>query len=85
MDNQLYFYLNQDGQLVNVKDVRKKLNPLIRSFGEGPKGQRCKNCKHLYGKQYSKIYYKCELRGDTNGTKTDHKINWPACGKFELE
>ena len=76
-------YENIFGELITVSN--KKANPLIRSFGKGPEGERCKNCKHLYYKSYSKVYYKCDLRPDTNGPGTDHKVNWPACGKFEKE
>lgn len=58
-------------------------NPCVRAFGIGPEGMRCKQCVHLYRKHYSKTYIKCELRKNTNGPGSDHKANWPACGKFE--
>ena len=58
-------------------------NPLIKLHGKGPEGKRCKHCAHLYSKHFSKVYYKCDLRPDTNGTGTDHRVNWPACGKFQ--
>lgn len=45
---------------------------------------KCKECRHLYYKQFSKRYYKCAHRKDTNGPATDHKVNWPACGLFEF-
>jgi len=85
MENQLCFYLNQEGELINIKEAKKILNPVIKIFGPGPSGERCKNCKHLFYKSYSKKYYKCGLRINNNSTKTDHKVNWPACGKFEKE
>ena len=34
------------------------------------------------GQFVAKTYFKCELRGITNGPGTDHRANWPACGKF---
>ncbi|TXK52354.1 hypothetical protein FVR03_01170 [Pontibacter qinzhouensis] len=74
-------YENLFGEVITVSN--KKGNPLLKSFGKGPEGERCKNCKHIYRKQYAGTYYKCELRGNTNGPGTDHRVNWPACGKFE--
>lgn len=58
-------------------------NPCIRIYGEKP-GHICKECKFLYARQYSQVYYKCRFRKDTKGAGTDHGVNWPACGKFEL-
>ena len=61
----------------------KKGNPLIALYGPGQDGKKCKPCTHLYRKKYSKVYIKCDLRKDTNGPGTDHKANFPACGKYE--
>jgi len=68
----------------NVKNIAGVLkhNPCIAAYGKGPEGTRCKSCSHLYCKSYGKRYYKCELRKDTNGPATDHKVNWPTCGKY---
>ncbi|CAN5356549.1 hypothetical protein BH09VER1_BH09VER1_28830 [soil metagenome] len=63
--------------------VKPKTNPLIRAFGEGPKGLTCKGCKHLYRKHLGRTYIKCHLRPPTNGAGTDHKASWPSCGKYE--
>lgn len=60
-----------------------KVNPLIRYEGPGPDGKRCKHCSFFYRKRFAKTYFKCELRGDTNGPGTDHRANWKACGKFK--
>ena len=79
-------YTNLFGELVDTeieKNKRMKINPMIRVYGKGPEDKRCKHCHFLYGKQYAKIYYKCSFRGDTNGQGTDHKVNWPTCGKFK--
>jgi len=65
--------------------VPKKTNPMIRIYGQGPEGKRCKHCKHITCKEFGNTYYKCDLRRNTNGPATDHRINWPACGKFEPE
>ncbi len=58
-------------------------NPLVRIFGKGPEGRKCKECKHLFVKQYASRYYKCALRVDTNGPGSDHRANYPACSKFQ--
>lgn len=58
-------------------------NPLIPAYGPGPEGKICKNCTHFFRKQLSRVYRKCDLRKHTNGPGSDHKANWPACGKYE--
>lgn len=80
-------YLNLLGEEIDTDQVHKKhlkINPMVRAFGNGPPEKRCKHCKFFYRKQYGHIYFKCVFRGDTNGTGTDHKANWPTCGKFIL-
>lgn len=62
-----------------------KQNPMLRRYGAGPDGKKCKTCRHLYCKEFAGRYYKCDLRGDTNGAGTDHRVNWPACGRHEEE
>lgn len=59
-------------------------NPMVRAYGkhENP-AFRCKDCVYLYYKEYAHRYYKCSLRGDTNGPGTDHRKFWPACAKFK--
>lgn len=59
-----------------------KVNPMCRAAGI-TEGKKCKTCRHLIRKRYSKVYYKCAFRGNTNGPGTDHRVNWPACGKYE--
>jgi hypothetical protein len=58
-------------------------NPCRKVYGKGPDGKRCKQCVYIYAKSYSKTYYKCAKRPDTNGPATDHRVNWFACAKFE--
>lgn len=57
-------------------------NPMVQSFGFGPP-IKCKKCRNLFSKQFSKKYWKCELRLNTSGPSSDHRVNWNACGKFE--
>ena len=58
-------------------------NPMVRLYGKGPAGKKCKNCKHLYLKELAGRYFKCALRIDTNGLGSDHRVNWHACKMFE--
>jgi hypothetical protein len=68
-------------------DVQTKspemLNPCVRLYGLGPEGERCKNCTHLFARHMGNTYWKCDLRKCTRGPGSDHRVNWPACGKFE--
>lgn len=61
---------------------KKKVNPCIALYGNGPEGVKCGTCVHLYVKRYANKYYKCGLR-TSGGLATDHRVNWPACGKYE--
>ncbi len=58
-------------------------NPCRRMFGPGPAGTICKTCSHLRSLVYANSYFKCDLRMNTHGAKTDHRKTWPACGKYE--
>ena len=59
-------------------------NPMIRAYGRHPdKDLRCRDCDHLFFKQFAKKYFKCSHRGNTGGPATDHRKHWPACTKFE--
>ena len=78
-------YTNLLGEEIDTDEELKKIrkiNPMVKSCGKGPEGKKCKQCKYIIRKEYSKTYYKCQWRGNTNGPGTDHKVNWPACGKF---
>lgn len=63
------------------------INPMLRLHGHGPAGARCKGCQHLTAKSRGeRTWYKCDLRMGTlhkTSPKSDHRMNWPACGKFE--
>lgn len=58
-------------------------NPCIAVFGPGPESAICKTCIHLFARRMSKTYYKCDMRHVSRGPATDHKVRWPACGKYE--
>lgn len=78
-------YTNLLGEEIDTDEERKKhfkINPMVKSCGKGPAEFKCKHCVYFIRKEYSKTYFKCQWRGNTNGPGTDHKANWPTCGKF---
>ncbi|MFD2172410.1 hypothetical protein [Tumebacillus lipolyticus] len=60
-------------------------NEMVRAYGAGPTGARCKTCRYLLVKHFSGKYFKCAFRKLTNGPGTDHRANWRACSKYERE
>jgi len=61
----------------------EKVNPCLAVYGAGPEGAKCGTCVHLVKAYYSKVYYKCDLRELSHSATTDHRVRWPACGKYE--
>ena len=62
-----------------------KANPML-VLGPGPIGATCATCDHLYMRgDVSGRYYKCDLRRDTRGPSSDHRVRWPACARYERE
>lgn len=72
--------LRQRREQRNV-DGSYKQNPMLRLYGETP-GKKCKTCEHLCYNSLAKKYYKCRLRRISSSPATDHRVNWPACGKY---
>jgi len=64
---------NADGSFKN--------NPLILLYGT-TEGEICKDCENLYRRERTNKWYKCSLRRCSGSPVTDHRVNWPACGKF---
>ncbi|UYL93752.1 hypothetical protein NIIg32_gp60 [Parageobacillus phage vB_PtoS_NIIg3.2] len=67
---------------VPIDESKLDPNPMVREYGYGPKDKKCKHCQYLFYKQFSKKYWKCALRPNTNGPATDHRVNWKACRQF---
>ncbi len=62
------------------------INPCLALYGPGPQGQTCKGCIHLRyltSANPNARHWKCDLRKVTHGAATDHKVRWPACGRYE--
>jgi hypothetical protein len=60
-------------------------NPMVRKYGFGPEGTKCKTCKFLCHRDMGKRYYKCEKRGLSRSETTDHRVNFPACIFYESD
>ncbi|WP_227930051.1 hypothetical protein [Eubacterium callanderi] len=60
--------------------MRRKIELMHNLFGK--KTGFCKDCGHFYLKQYSNVYQKCEVYGDSHGEGTDWKATYPACGLY---
>jgi hypothetical protein len=76
LEEQIELFTNRE-----VTIGRTETNPMIKVYGKGPEGTKCRNCNHLTCVQYANKYYKCELRG-TKGASTDHNYYFSACGKY---
>jgi ribosomal protein L37AE/L43A len=76
--------LDWDGNEMPIKKPIESSNPMVRAYDRGPEGTKCKDCKFLLRDKYHDYtYLKCEKRGITRGSGTDHRAKWEACGKFE--
>lgn len=73
-------YLKRRRRELFNADGSYRNNPMLR-FGRTP-GMKCKDCRYLYFKEFAKRYYKCMLRKNTGGQKSDHRVSWDACSKF---
>jgi len=62
-----------------------KINPMVLWYGSVNGGQTCRDCIYLCVREFAKRYYKCRLRKCSSSPTTDHRVNWPACSKFELK
>lgn len=58
-------------------------NPCVTVWGPGPEGERCRSCRHLVRPGANRAWPKCSLRAITRGAATDHRVTWPACGRWE--
>lgn len=76
--------MTEQYELWNVPKIGgnlKKTNPMLK-WGAGPPDKKCKDCIELRCNELAKRYYKCERRGNTRSSATDHRVNWPACAYF---
>jgi len=60
-------------------------NPMIVRHGRGPEGKTCRTCVHAVATSPTgnKTYWKCDRRGMSRSTATDHRLKWNACRLYE--
>ena len=58
---------------------------MLATFGAGPDGAVCGDCKQFVRWRYANTYFKCTVAGVSHGTATDWRVRWTACGKFEAK
>lgn len=74
---------NQSPQPIKTGRIGKpKTNPLIRVYGPGPDGAKCRDCQFQFFREFAKKYSKCEKREVSSSPKTDHNSRYQACGLF---
>ncbi|MCL2189820.1 MAG: hypothetical protein FWB87_13760 [Defluviitaleaceae bacterium] len=44
----------------------------------------CRECEHLVKRQYSRVYYKCELWSMASSHQSDIRVTQKSCNKFKL-
>ena len=81
LDGQMFLF---DDSEVPADESKVNDNPMVQAYGFGLRGKKCRTCKYLLVNQPGQNrYYKCELRGVTNGPGTDHRVGWNACSNYE--
>lgn len=73
------------GIVIHPDPQSTPINPCLALYGNGPDGAICRYCVHCrYRAQSNRVrYWKCDLRKLTHGAATDHRVGWPACGRYE--
>ena len=73
-----------ESRFARTKSGTLKENPMPSVYGYGPTDKVCGDCVHFYRVGgVAGRYFKCELRHVSSSAVTDHRVNWPTCGKFE--
>lgn len=83
MSDQIVFGEISKAEAEKKFGIAASKNPVIALYGPDKMGRTCKLCVHLYARKRSKRYYKCKFRKETCGPGSDHRVNWPACAKYE--
>lgn len=72
-----------DAQRLSDEQNVESVNPCVNVYGRGPLEKMCRTCSHIKIRTFRRNYYKCDLRRDTRGPGTDHRLFWPSCSKYE--
>ena len=61
----------------------RKIELMHLQFGVcGDLGATSKTCEHLIRHSQNRVYYKCEVYGDTRSEASDWKVSNRACGMY---
>lgn len=71
------------GDPAAAKKLRDKARGSAAPIGSGPQGETCKTCAHSYNHEYAKRYWKCDLVKATASPRTDIRLKWAACARWE--
>jgi hypothetical protein len=80
MSEQLSLSEEHDRWLEEQK-ARIGKNPMAAKHGLGPEGAKCKECTHITRSGEGR-FIKCQIRGISKSTATDHRLSWKACRLF---
>lgn len=62
----------------------KNIEVMRSLFGDSP-GNKCKGCSNLRHIVYhGRSYYKCDCYGISNSVASDFRLNYDACGLFNI-
>lgn len=60
--------------------VERRIHAMHKKYGICW-GLTCKDCAHLKRYEYhGRVYYKCELYGQSHSEASDWRLSWIACG-----
>lgn len=81
--------MNDDAFLFPTGDIEANYdpNPMVRKHGRGPDGATCRHCRHAVPINRGTVrdYWKCDRRGISRSSATDHRLKWNACRLYEEE
>ena len=59
----------------------RKIEAMQKVFGKS-EGKKCRDCCHLVRHEFSRVYYKCEVYGESRSEASDWRKKWNAYGMF---
>jgi hypothetical protein len=61
--------------------MERKLAAMHRAYGTDPL-HKCGTCGNLTRNTYNRVYFKCEIYGNSSSVATDWAMSWAACGMY---
>ncbi len=76
-----WFFAGKNTPFTHCRNVARGRHPMGHELG--PEESRCGTCKHVFVRQCSKTYFKCEKCRVTCGSATDIRLKWRGCALWE--